>query len=85
MHQNKSQAVTLFGKRVVISGNEIVQLISKFGRSQYVGVRFESTRSRSHSFELRKKKNCNRLRFQGISISEGSSILSAKNQSSSRL
>ena len=33
MHQNKWQAVTLFGKRVVISGNETGHLISELGRS----------------------------------------------------
>jgi hypothetical protein len=33
MHQNKLQAVTLFGKMVVISGNEVVHLLSKPGRS----------------------------------------------------
>ena len=35
MHQNKLQSVTLFGKRVVISGNETVHPISKPRRSLF--------------------------------------------------
>jgi hypothetical protein len=33
MHHGKSHAVTLFGKRVVISGNKSVHLLSKLGRN----------------------------------------------------
>jgi hypothetical protein len=35
MHQKKSQSVTLFGKREVISGNETVHPISKPRRSLF--------------------------------------------------